>query len=148
MAAGFRAGMAYFAFIFVAGLAAGIVRDLILEPALGEFAAAAIELAAMLGFAWWICRKLIDFFHIADRTAAGMMGATAFVALIGAELAMALYTPSTRIADHVAAYRETARWIGLVGQILFAAMPSLAVARSVQRARKGAADEVDPAAHL
>lgn len=139
MAAGFRAGMAYFALVFVAGLAAGMVRVLIFEPALGELAAVAIELPIMLGIAWWICRKLIDFYHIADRTAAGLMGASAFVALMGAELAMALYTPSTTIADHVATYRETPHWIALLGQILFAAMPSLAVALSGQRARRGAA---------
>lgn len=139
MATGFRAGMAYFAFIFVAGLAAGIARDLILEPALGELAAVAIALPVMLGVAWWICGKLIAFHRIADRIAAGLMGATAFVASIGAELAMALYTPSTTIADHVVAYRETSHWIALVGQILVAVMPSLAVALREQHAQRGAA---------
>lgn len=148
MAPGFRSGMAYFAFLFVAALASGIVRELFMEPAVGELAAVAIELAVLLAFAWWVCRKLIDFYQIADRTAAGLMGATAFVALLGAELAMALYTPSTRIVDHMATYRETPRWIGLVGQIAFAAMPSLAIILSVQRAGKGAPNEVDPAAHL
>lgn len=137
MRAAIIAGIAYFAAVFVAGMALGVARVLALEPLAGPVAAVLIELPIVLAFAWWTCRKLIGRLALPPSPAAALvMGTLAFMILMTAEIGLALWTPGRSGAELIAHYRQPASLIGLIGQILFASFPLLQV---VRRRRPGEA---------
>jgi hypothetical protein len=120
------AGLAYFAAVFLAGMFLGAVRVLVLEPRIGAVGAVLAELPIMLAVSWLACARAVRLFRVPRRAGHRLaMGGFAFLLLMGAELALALYSVATSAGDHFAAYREPARAIGLAGQIAFGAMPFL-----------------------
>jgi hypothetical protein len=114
-------GLRYFAGVFAAGFLLGTVRTLWLAPALGELATVAVELPVMLGISWWWCRRLLAR-QALDMAARAVMGGTAFLWLMLAELALSLAFGRTA-AEQLAALLAPAGLLGLAGQMLFAAMP-------------------------
>lgn len=114
-------GLRYFAGVFAAGFLLGTARTLWLAPALGALAAVAVELPVMLGFSWWWCRRLLAGQALATLQRA-VMGGTAFVWLMLAELALSLAfggTPGQYLAELLA----PAGLLGLAGQVVFATLP-------------------------
>ena len=80
------AAFAYFAGVFLAGVALGSLRVLALEPAVGDPAATLIEAPLMLGISWAVCRAAIRRFAVGRGAAARLgMGLAAFAFLIGTE---------------------------------------------------------------
>lgn len=114
-------GLRYFAGVFVAGLLLGTIRTLWLAPALGEVPAVAVELPIMLGISWWWCRRLLArrALRMAGRA---VMGGTAFVWLMLAELALSLAFGRTA-EQYLAGLLAPAGLLGLAGQVVFAALP-------------------------
>ncbi len=118
------AGVAYFALVFMAGAGFGTVRTLLLEPRLGPLPATLAELPLMLGVSWlgcgWVLRRLDVSADLRNRL---LMGGIAFTLLMAAELSLTVLAVGGSVADHFQAYRDPARLVGLVGQLLFAAFP-------------------------
>ncbi|MFZ4689092.1 MAG: hypothetical protein ACOYLS_07630 [Polymorphobacter sp.] len=126
MSSAIRAGLVYFALVFAIGFGLGAIRVGIVIPRVGEFVAVCLELPLMLGSAWWICRRITHALAVpAGIAARASMGATAFAALMLAELALAVLVFGRTPAQHLARYASAAALLGLAGQILFAAFPIL-----------------------
>jgi hypothetical protein len=116
------AGAVYVAIVFAAGFALGVVRSLMLEPAVGPLAAVALELPVMLAVAWFTCGRLLHRWPLSGAGAI-VMGAVAFAALMALELGVSLGLAGRSLAGHWALYRQTAHQLGLAGQIAFALFP-------------------------
>jgi hypothetical protein len=116
-------GLGYFAAVFAAGFALGVVRTLALEPALGALPAVALELPLMLAWAWWVCGRLLQRHPAVTLGGALAMGGLAFACLMAAEAALSLALAGRSLGAHLALYREPAHALGLAGQLLFAAWP-------------------------
>ncbi|MFZ0097984.1 MAG: hypothetical protein WAK98_05840, partial [Gemmobacter sp.] len=99
----------------------GTVRTLLLEPRIGALPAVVLELPVMLGAAWVICDSLL---RGRDLTmgARAVMGGTAFVLLMLAELALALVFGQA-LADHLRGYANPDQGLGLAGQVAFGLLP-------------------------
>ena len=137
---------AYFAVVFLAGMVIGTALVLVAEPALGGVGAVMAEIPLMLAVAWLTCAVIVSRLAVPPRRADRlMMGGIAFLLLMAAELGLDLWRPGSSIADHFTAYREPARAIGLVGQILFGLFPLLMIGR---RARMETGHEIDPRPNL
>ena len=96
-----RAAAVYFGVVFAAAFALGMLRMLVLAPALGPLLAVALELPAVLALSWLVAGRVLRHWPMAlrGRTA---MGALAFALLMAAEAGL-----------------------GLAGQIGFAILPAL-----------------------
>ena len=119
-----RAGALYFALVFALGFVLGTIRTLFLEPSLGNLAAALIELPVMLAAAWAICGWVLRRTAVPPRTSERLaMGATAFLLLMIAELAVSVLLLGRTPAGHLATYRLFDKQLGLAAQLLFALFP-------------------------
>ena len=120
-----RAAVAYFAIVFAAGFLLGTIRTVVLAPRLGPFAAVLVEIPVMLAIAYVACRWLVARFAVPavlyDRL---VMGAVAFVLLIGAELLLALALGGSA-SGFLEALAQPAGVAGLAAQAVFAALPVL-----------------------
>ena len=83
------AGALYFATVFAAGFALGVLRTLLLLPAVGPLIAVLIELPLILGISWLACSRILRHWPQTD-TRAVAMGAFAFALLMLAEAAISL----------------------------------------------------------
>lgn len=122
---------AYFATVFAAGFALGVLRTLVLEPRLGPVAAVALELPVMLGLAWLACGRILRRWPLQPGQAA-VMGAIALALLLLAEAALSVLLAGRTLSEHLALYAQAAHRLGLAGQLLFAAWP---VVRAAARRR-------------
>lgn len=118
------AGSVYFALVFAAGFALGVVRVLIISPHFGEFAAVLLELPVILLVSWfacdWIVRTLRLSAEFKDRL---LMGGTAFGLLLLAEAGVATLGLGRSFDEHVSHYATLPAQIGLTGQVAFALFP-------------------------
>jgi hypothetical protein len=118
------AGLVYFAAVFAAGFALGVLRILVVVPRFGEAIAVLLELPIVLTLAWFACRWSVRRFGVPGSIAArGLMGGTAFAILMMAELSLATLGFGMTVAEHFARYERLAERLGLAGQVLFAACP-------------------------
>jgi len=121
-----RAGAAYFALVFAAGFVLGTIRTLFLAPAFGELAATLVELPVILTVAWLVCGWLIAHFKLPPRTPTRVvMGAVAFALLMGAEVALSVWLFGRTFEEFGARLLSPPGALGLVGQIVFAALPAV-----------------------
>ena len=121
-----KAGAAYFAIVFALGFVLGTARILLLEPAVGEYAATAIEVPVMLAASWIACGRILAWFEVpAGHLHRGLMGPIAFVLLMAGELGVSILLLDRSFSEHWAGYREALKQIGLAAQLIFAAMPML-----------------------
>jgi hypothetical protein len=129
MANALAAGFRYFLIVFAIGFALGTVRTLLLAPRIGDLAAVALELPAMLAAAWWVCGKLVR--RLPDGLAPRvLMGGTAFILLMVAELAMSIWLFGRSPAAYATGLATSAGVLGLAGQIAFALLPLIHHAHS------------------
>ncbi|MCB1313134.1 MAG: hypothetical protein KDK29_15235, partial [Sedimentitalea sp.] len=84
-----RAGALYMALVFPAAVLLGVLRVVVLTPALGPLRAVALELPLVLALAWIVARRLLRA-RPAPPGARLAMGAVAFCLLMLAELALAV----------------------------------------------------------
>lgn len=126
-----KAGLVYFALVFVVGFALGTIRVLFLIPAVGETPAVLVETPIMLTISWIVCRLIVRRFAvppvIRDRA---VMGGFAFALLMIAEIAVAWLLGRRSVSAYLAHYVTLAGAIGLAGQLAFAAFPLLQLKRS------------------
>jgi hypothetical protein len=121
-----KAGALYFALVFAAGFALGIIRQLLVVPRLGVMWAELLEMPIMLlaivAAARWTVRRL------GVPPAAGSrvrMGLAALALLIAAELGLVLALRGLTFAEYVAQREPVSGVVYLVMLGVFAAMPAL-----------------------
>ncbi|MBM3643288.1 MAG: hypothetical protein FJX02_02945 [Alphaproteobacteria bacterium] len=126
MRAAILGGAAYGAAMFLLGFAVGTVRVLALAPALGEEAALAVELPAMVLAAWVLCGWSIRRWAVRPALKLRiLMGLTAFCALMVAEFGLAVVGFGRDPTDEL---RRVLSWpgaLGVLAQIACAAFPLL-----------------------
>ncbi|MBX3576392.1 MAG: hypothetical protein KF723_04225 [Rhizobiaceae bacterium] len=126
-----KAGFVYFLMVFAIGFMFGTVRVLFVEPRLGAVLSVALEVPLMLVIAWFAARFAVTRFAVAttkDAISAGLIGVVLLVVaetLLGIGLGQGL-------AAQIGAYGTTRGLLTSMGQVGFAAMPALAVARRQQ----------------
>jgi hypothetical protein len=131
VSASYKAGTIYFATVFGLGFLLGTFRIFVLAPRLGTLIAVLCELPVMLTLSWIACRWIIDSLSvpakIMDRTT---MGALAVVLLMIAELGLSVLLFNRTISGHFEIYKQTPELLGLIAQLVFAALPVLQLIRS------------------
>ena len=112
--------------VFAVGFALGTVRVLAAAPLIGEGAAVLIELPIMLTvsffFARWSVRRWQVPAFLAPRL---LMGFLAFAILMGLEAWVSIALMDRSLSEHLSYYLDPETWLGLGGQVVFAAMPAL-----------------------
>jgi hypothetical protein len=129
------AGCAYFGTVFALGFLLGTVRTLFVADTPGErrLLGVLLELPVMLAASWFACRWIVRAAAVApDITMRALMGGTAFVLLIVAEMVVGVGLFHRSPAEHFALYRDASYAIGLAAQVVFAAMPVLRLRYGVQ----------------
>jgi hypothetical protein len=138
VSASYKAGAIYFAVVFCIAFLLGIFRIFVLVPRFGTLIAVLCELPVMLGISWVACRWIINSLSIPakmmDRT---IMGVVAFVLLMIAELCLSLLLFNRTISGHFEIYKETPELLGLIAQMLFAALPILQLMQPDDLAKTG-----------
>jgi ABC-type uncharacterized transport system permease subunit len=117
-----RAGCTYFAGVFAVGFLLGVLRTLVLAPRIGETLAVLIELPIILGVSWLICGHILRRSPLSSGEAV-VMGASAFVLLMIAEMSMSILLANRTLSAHLALYSERSHLLGLAGQTAFALFP-------------------------
>lgn len=120
--AAIKAGAAYGVIGFGVGFAFGIVRTLLVAPAIGALAAVAIETPLMLAACTPLGRWCIRRWAITTPAAALAMSLAAFAALMICEVLLGLALGQTPQAM-LKAMARPAGLLGLGGQITFALLP-------------------------
>lgn len=119
-----KAGAIYFAAVFAAGFVLGALRTLVLVPHVGAVLAVMIELPLILGFAWWVCARILRRLCL-SRGEAVVMGAVAFSLLMLGEAGISSWLAGRSLSEHLALYGQAPHVLGLVGQLGFAGFPWL-----------------------
>lgn len=118
------AGIAYFIAVFAAGFALGVVRTVLLVPALGAVPAVLLELPVMLAIAWLASGRVLRRWPL-DRAGAVAAGALFFLALMAAEAGISVWLAGRSLAEHAQLFALPEHWLGLAAQLLTAAFPAL-----------------------
>jgi len=120
----FAAAAAYFALVFAAGCAAGIIRVMILAPGLGRLGAVIAELPVMLAISWLVCGWVLRVYKVPARWDVRFaIGTIAFVLLMLAEIGIAKFVFGRSLGEHFAAYRNLDGALGLAAQMACGAFP-------------------------
>ncbi|HEV2334788.1 MAG TPA: hypothetical protein VGS13_04780 [Stellaceae bacterium] len=119
-----QAGSLYALMVFFIGFILGTIRVLLIAPRLGETGAVLLETPIILGASWYVCRWCVDRLDVRRTVAArSLMGISAFVVLMLAELALSVFVLDRSAAKYLAAYTTLAGAIGLGAQVVFALFP-------------------------
>lgn len=117
------AGLAYGLLGFALGFVFGVIRTLLVAPAIGAFAAVALEtplmLAASLPLAGWSLRR----WQVIGPGAALALGLVGFTALLVCEVLLGLALGQT-LQGILAVMARPPGLLGLAGQIVFALLPA------------------------
>jgi hypothetical protein len=124
MRAAMPAAVLYFAIVFAVGFALGTLRVVALAPRLGELAAVAVEVPAMLLASWlasaWLVRRL----RVPRTTVARLaMGGLALALLLAAEWVLGLVLFERGAAQQLAAWTTPPGLVGLAAQLAFGLVP-------------------------
>ena len=120
-----RAALSYFLAVFGAGFALGVLREGVVRPRLGEFAAIAVEAPAMLLACWVAARWAVRRFAVAGRGERLRMGGLAFALLMVAELAGSVGLRGMAAAEWLAHFATPPGLLSLALFAAFATMPLL-----------------------
>lgn len=122
----------YVLIVFAIGFAFGTVRVLFVEPAIGSFWAVMAEAPLMVAASYAACRPLVRKWWPLDGEAGVEIGLLSFLMLQVLESLLAgLIGPETYINNILLYWGDlsVARMVGLVAQVLFAAMPFIQILR-------------------
>jgi hypothetical protein len=121
-----RAGGTYFVLVFAAGCTLGPVRVLLLEPVVGQLVATLIEGPVLIVAMIAAARAVTGWFQLSGHALElALVGITAFVAVMLADLAIGLFAFETSIGDQLLELLAPAGLAYLLLLAIFAAMPLL-----------------------
>jgi hypothetical protein len=117
-----RAAMVYFGVVFAAGFVFGTIRTLLLVPRIGALPAVLVEAPLILIVSWLVCDRVLAHWSVPPQWPWRLLlGVVAFALLIAAEMALARVLSGSSLAT----YATAAAQVGLLAQLLFAALPLL-----------------------
>jgi hypothetical protein len=125
MARSILAGATYFAIVFAAAFALGVLRVTFIVSAIGALWAAMLELPFTLAASRIICGWLYHLFAIRSLGQAAGMAASAFALPMAAEAAGSILLFNRSLADHFGSYATAVGGVGLAGQIAFGLFPAV-----------------------
>ncbi len=130
MAVAVRAGLLYFALVFLVGFIMGTARTLVLQPKFGEATAIWMEVPFMVAVSVVAARFVVHRMAVPAQLGSRlMMGLIAFAFLMLAELFLGTLLAGSGPGITLAAMVSPARLPGFLMQLLFAALPSVLLAR-------------------
>ena len=114
----------YFTIVFGAAFALGALRVTVIAPRLGTLTAVLIEVPIVLGVSWLVCGQVVRFFDVPNEWLPRLlMGGLAFLLLMLAEPAIAIFGFGRSLSQYFAGFRSPAGLIGMLGHIAFALIP-------------------------
>jgi hypothetical protein len=120
-----RAGLCYGLGLFAAGFILGTLRVLLIAPIVGDAIAVLCEVPLMLFVSWswagWIDRR----FRPQNRNSALAIGLFGFAVLLAGEFALGIALMGMTPAEWLASLSRPTGQIGLIAQLIAAAMPLL-----------------------
>lgn len=120
------AGLIYALMTFAVGFLFGTVRVLFLAPRVGELLAVIAEFPLIIFASYLLARWTIRKTRIPPRPSPRIiMGIAAFATLMVCEIVTSIWLFGNSFAQHLAHYSQPHAWIGVAGQLLFAAIPVL-----------------------
>lgn len=122
-------GIAYVVAVFAAGFVLGVLRTLVLAPQLGELPAVLVELPLILTIAWLVCARILRRWPLSPPSAL-LMGAIAFLLLMGGEAGLSTLLAGRSLTEHLALSSQLPHQVGLAGQLAFALIPWIQARRS------------------
>lgn len=124
MTAAVKAGVSYFALVYMAGFMLGTLRVLFVVPWIGETAAVSLETPILLAASWMASRWCAATFQVAPNAKSGLlMGAVAFALLVVGELGVSVFAFGRSLESALAAFGSTPGMIGLSAQVAFGLLP-------------------------
>lgn len=126
----FLPALVYTLAVFAVGFVLGAVRVLFLAPRVGEMTAVAVEMPLMLFASFLVAKVVLRHWRVPARPWPRFcVGVLAFVILMILEVTLSLTLFGNSPAQHLAHYARPVAWLGLAGQLVFAAMPLLLLVR-------------------
>lgn len=122
MPAAYFMGLLYFAAVFTFAFAMGVARVLVVAPRLGPTAAVLLEVPILVVVSWIVARRLLRNRPLTLPQRA-TMGATAFTLTMASEAGLSVTMRGQSVTDWAAAVATPLGLAGLVGQVVFAAIP-------------------------
>ena len=119
-----KPALAYFAVVFAAAFAFGVLRVTLIAPAVGALTAVTLEVPLILALSWLVAGWVLRRWTLSVGQALGM-GGLAFLILMLAEFALAFTLSGQTPPDYAATFATAPGALGLAGQIGFALMPAL-----------------------
>jgi len=117
--------------VFAVGFALGTIRVLFLAPRIGEGPAVAVELPLMLAASYLVAGPVLRHWRVPGKIRPRLaMGALAFAILMLFEATLSLTLFGNSPGQHLARYEHPVAWLGLAGQLIFAAMPVLLLVKA------------------
>jgi hypothetical protein len=112
----------YFAMVFAFAFAMGVARVLVIAPRLGESGAVCLEVPILLTASWLVARRLLRDQNLGfpQRFA---VGGIAFVCTMASEAVLAGLIRGQSVSEWAAGLATPLGFVGLAGQLGFAAMP-------------------------
>lgn len=121
-----RAGAAYFALVFGAGFALGLIRVPFLVPRFGERMAELMEMPVMLAVIFFASRFVARRFKLASSARLAVaVGVFALMLLVAAELLLVVALQGRDVAGYVAGRDPVSGSVYLAALLLYALMPWL-----------------------
>jgi hypothetical protein len=121
-----KAGGLYFALVFAAGFALGIVRVFLIVPRVGERAAELAEAPLMIAVSWFAARWIVRRFAlppvVRTRLAAGLI---ALALMLAFEFGLVLRLRHLTIAEYFATRDPISSTVYYLSMVLFALLPLL-----------------------
>lgn len=119
-----RAALFYLSITFAVAFVMGVLRTVVIAPALGELPAVLIELPFLITLSWWVCGFVLKRWPVpATLPARAGMGTIAFTLLLITEAGLALTLGGLSLTEHLARYATLPVMLGLAGQLAFAVFP-------------------------
>jgi hypothetical protein len=126
MRAALLLGLLYFVVVFTFAFGMGVARTLIVAPRLGPAVAVLLEVPVLVIASWPAARLLLRHRYLTVAEGA-VMGATAFVLTMASEAALAGVLRGQTVFEWATGLITPLGLVGLMGQLMFGAMPLLLV---------------------
>jgi hypothetical protein len=121
------AGVVYAVAVFSFAFLTGALRTVaVSSTGIPPVLAVAIELPVLLLTSWVICGLLLERIHVsADLGLRLLMGAVALIVMLSAEFALSAIVIGRSLPQFIASYEHPEAMLGLIGQLVFAALPAV-----------------------